>query len=338
MTGQLSSAVDQDWFGFSMSNAGTVGVTFDSPENLSGAAFGYHTVEVRDSTGTLLARIDTGSDTAFQTGLSASGSYYLVVRDGPYSVLSTGQYGVTITTGFPQPTVESEPNDNSGEADALTPGQKTFGQLLSQSDQDWFSLTTSGSATIGVTFDSPENVAGAAFGYHTIQVRNAAGTVFASLDTGEDKTFQAGVPSAGTYFVVVRDGPYSILSTKQYGITATTTAPVPPVPISVQIYPSVEIAWNSIAGSSYVIEWTANLATPAWFPLSPTLAGTGGEMTHLDSTRGKMQGFYRINETSSTAARADSRVLQRIGAAVIPGAAAQRPASPRSPGATLRTR
>ncbi len=204
MTGQLSSATDQDWFGFAMSNSGVVNVAFTSPENVSGASFGYHTVQIRDSAGSLLASVDTGTSASFQTGLTNPGNYYVVIKVGPYG-LSTGQYSVTITTGASVTTVESEPNDSAIQANPVSLGQKTYGQINSASDQDWFSIATSGTGLITVAFDSPENVVGPSFGYHTIQVVNGSGTVYGSINTGADQTFQVGVPSAGTYFMVLRE-------------------------------------------------------------------------------------------------------------------------------------
>ncbi len=56
------------------------------------------------------------------------------------------------------------------------------------------------------------------------------------------------------------------------------------------------MVWNTTVGKSYIIEWTANLASPSWFPLTSGLVGTGGEMSYLDSIRGKTKGFYRVKE------------------------------------------
>ena len=275
-TGQLSSATDQDWFGFSMSSAGTVSVVFDSPENSGSSSVAFHTVQVRDAAGTILASVDTGQDTSFQTGLTFAGTYYVVVRDGPYGVLSTGQYAVSITTSGPQSTVESEPNNTFGTANPLPLGQKLFGQLSSATDQDWFSFTMTGSGLVTVAFDSPENSGSSSVAFHT--------------------TFQAGRPSAGTYYVVVRDGPYGVLSTNQYGLTVTTTAPPSPAVVQAQIYTAAEVVWNSTIGKSYVVEWSADLSANSWFPLSPSYPGTGNAMSYLDSIRGETKAFYRVKE------------------------------------------
>jgi hypothetical protein len=294
MTGQLSSGTDQDWFAFAMSSSGVVNVSFTSPENAASAGFEFHTVQIRDSSGAILASVETGVSVTFQTGLTNSGNYYVVIKDGPYGFLSTRQCSVTITTGLSVPTVEAEPNNATNQANQLSLGQKHYGQLNSLSDQDWFSFNTNSTGLVTVVFDSPENAAMAGFEFHTIQVVNASGTVFGSFDTGEDKTFQVGVPSAGTYYVVVKDGPYGYLSTKQYGLTVTTTASAGSTVLTAQIYSSVEVVWNSTAGKIYIIERSENLTN--WFPLSSNILGTGGEMSYLDSIRDKTKAFYRVKE------------------------------------------
>ena len=293
-TGQLSSATDQDWFGFSMGSSGVVSVSFTSPENTAGAAFGFHTVQIRDSVGTILASVDTGVSVTFQTRTINSGNYFVVIKDGPFSTLSTGQYSVTITTGASVPTVEAEPNNASNQAAPLSLGQKTYGQLNSTSDQDWFSLNTTSSGLVTVVFDSPENVAGSAFGFHKIQVVDSSGTIFGSLDTGEDKTMQVGVPAGGTYYVVVKDGPFSTFSSFQYGITVSTTNSAPPAVLTAQIYSAIEVTWNSTAGKTYIVERSENLSS--WLPLSTSIPGTGGVMSYLDSIRDKTKAFYRVKE------------------------------------------
>jgi len=294
MTGQLSSGTDQDWFAFAMSNSGVVNVAFSSPENISDPAFGYHTVQIRNSAGSVLASVDTGSSISFQTDLVSSGTYYVVIKDGPYGILSTGQYSVTITTGASVPTVESEPNNSAIQANPISLGQKTYGQINSASDQDWFSVTTSATGLITIAFDSSESITDPAFGYHTIRVVDAVGTVYGSLDTGSDRTLQVGVPTGGTYYIVVKDGPYSILCTKQYGLTVTTSAPITPAVVTAQIYSAVEVVWTSTAGKTYIIERSDNLTT--WLPLSGSISGTGGEMSYLDSIRDKTRAFYRVKE------------------------------------------
>ena len=153
MTGQLSSATDQDWFGFAISNSGVVNVSFTSPENAPSPGFEFHKVQIVNSAGAIHASVETGVNATFQTMLTDAGSYYVVVKDGPYGFLSTRQYAVTITTGSSVPTVEAEPNNGANQANQLLLGQKHYGQLSSASDQDWFSLSTNSTGLVTVVFD-----------------------------------------------------------------------------------------------------------------------------------------------------------------------------------------
>ena len=167
------------------------------------------------------------------------------------------------------------------------------GQVASESDQDWFRFSVT-SPHVTVHFDSPKDSGN--YGYHTIQVRDGSGIIFASFDVGEDTEFQTGLPSAGTYFIVVRDGPRPELITQQYGVSVSGTAPPAPSVVRMEIFHAIEVVWSSTVGKSYVVERTSDLSSPTWFPLSPSLVGTGAEMTYLASIRGESKGFYRVRE------------------------------------------
>lgn len=296
MSGQLASTSDEDWFGFSVSSKTTVRVTFDSPENVSSVSFVYHTIQLRDSSGNVFASVDTGDDTVFNVTVLSAGTYFVVVRDGPYSVQSTNQYNLTITSHGIVGTAESEPNNNAASASLLYFGQINFGQIASETDQDWYSFNVGSSAAATVVFDSPEDVSSLSFSYHTIQVLDAEGLIYARVDTGMDKTFTVGLPDAGQYFLVVKDGPYSSLATKQYSVSIINTVPSQPSVIQALLYSAVEVVWNSEIGKNYVVEWSSDLSEGSWFPLSSLMSGTGSEMKYLDSIRGNLRGFYRIKE------------------------------------------
>jgi len=243
MTGQLASASDQDWFGFTTAGPTTLTVTFTSP--FSSNYFGgylYYTVQVRNAAGTILANLNTSNDATFQTGLASAGTYYLVVVEGPTGVLDTRQYTAAIATAAGIAGVESEPNDTPATADPLTLSQKTAGQVSSQTNQDWYSFGAGTGGVVTVTFTSPfsSNYFGG-YLYYTIQVRNIAGTIFANVNTSNDTTFQTGLPSAGTYYVVVSEGPSGLLETRHYWIKATMTPAPTPTILQAQIYPQ----WRS---------------------------------------------------------------------------------------------
>ena len=298
MAGQLASASDQDWFGFSTAGSATLTVTFTTAWSSNGyPSYVYYTVQVRSPIGIILASVDTSKDVTFQTGLPSAGTYYLVVREGPSGALETRPYTATVATTAGTAAVESEPNDIPASADPLIPSQKTAGQLMSETDQDWFSFSVSTAATMTVTVTTAWSSNGyPSYVYYTVQVRNPAATILASVDTSKDVSFQTTLPSAGTYYIVVLQGPSGALETRQYWVVATATPAPSPTVLQAQIYPAAEVAWNSSTGKSYVVEWTASLSPPSWFPLSGSLPGTGGQMSYLAPARTQPKGFYRIKE------------------------------------------
>jgi hypothetical protein len=295
VTGQIASTSDLDCFRYTVASAATVSVMFDSPQNTVGSGFGYHTVQITDGSGNVMASVDTGADTSFQT-VVPSGTFYAVVKDGPYSFSSTGQYVLSVTTSAVASSVESETNNAIGTSDTLTLGQKTFGQLQSLTDEDWFAVTVESPGTLTVDFDSPES--SSLFGYHTVQIRNASAVVLAATDTGKDTILQTDLPSAGSYFLVVRNGPDapSFLCSFQYGFTVSKAGRSGGSVLQAEISPAVEVSWMSSAGKSYVVEWSADMTASAWSPVSGSLTGTGNRMNFFDAIRDRPKGFYRVKE------------------------------------------
>ena len=291
--GQLSSATDQDWFGFSMREAGSIEVGFWFDREITSER---HTVQVLDAAGTVFASVDgEGSETRFVTGLPAGGSYFLVVRDGPAANPSTQQYDLSFRLTVPAGLAELEPNDAPATSNPLTLNQRIPGQLASAADQDWFgfNMSAAGSVSVLLLYDRTATP----WERHTVQVRDAAGLVYANVDNeGVETWFETGLPAAGSYFVVVRDGPSPSGSTQQYTLSVSTASQPEAKIIQAQINTAVEVAWNTTDGKSYIVEWSATMSDDAWQPLSPSFAGNGGMMYYLDSVRGDAQGFYRVKE------------------------------------------
>ena len=57
-------------------------------------------------------------------------------------------------------TLETEPNNSSSTADSIVPEDGMVGQLLSESDQDWFGFSMRSAGAVQLTFDSPTNTRG----------------------------------------------------------------------------------------------------------------------------------------------------------------------------------
>lgn len=292
ISGQISSESDQDWFGFMTTEPRTLVVTFDSPE--SSSIIYYHTVQVLNSRREILASVDTGEDTEFSVTLPSVGDFYVVILDGPPSTLSTRQYSLSLNIEDTTSIAEVEPNGSTKNATNLPESRTVLGQIASEADQDWFVFTVSGPTTASIQFDSPED--STIINYHAVEVRNRKGTVYSKIETGKDVTYQVGLPSAGDYYLVVKDAPSSNDATKQYGVTLTTASPPAKSEVDSAIHMAIEITWNSNAGSSYVVEWTADMSTGDWLPVSSAMQGTGREMSYLSSIRNGTGGFFRVIE------------------------------------------
>lgn len=165
-------------------------------------------------------------------------------------------------------TAELEPNNSVNTANPISQGAVVTGQTASSTDQDWFSFSLATAGIVSVDFDSPET---GSFDYHTIQIKSSTGTVFASFDAETDLSFQARVPSAGTFFIVVLDGPSSIASTGQYSISYTAN----------NIFSGVELEPNNSAQSAVamapgqpILGQIASATDQDWFSFTVNSAAT----------------------------------------------------------------
>lgn len=56
----------------------------------------------------------------------------------------------------------------------------------------------------------------------------------------------------------------------------------------------VNIGWNSVSGTNYVVEWTASLASNNWEEVRSVTGGADGDESVIDDLRETSQGYYRI--------------------------------------------
>ena len=208
--GQLGSSDDIDYFKFNITQASTFGLVFDAPTNSPNN--NYFTASILDSSGNFLSSHQFGADTVFSTALASAGTYYVQVSgsylydDGQYSLLGSLTAGTN--------SHEIEKNDTRTTANDLSSGQRLEGQLWWTSDMDYYRVSIDGPSAISVDFDAPTN--SSYYDYFTVSLLDASGSVLASKVTGKDVTFEAGVDTAGDYFLLVEDAEY--LTTDPYTI------------------------------------------------------------------------------------------------------------------------
>jgi hypothetical protein len=212
ITGQLSSSSDFDVFKFDVAQASTLRLSFDAPTNSS--YNDYFTSAVLDAAGNTLSSHRGGSDITFSTALNAAGTYYIQITDSTFH--DSGQYSITASLTSGTSGVETETNDSIGTANVMRSGESTKGQIRSNSDTDYYKISTNGASTISIDFDSPTN--SSYNDYFTVSLLNASGTILALQDTGKDISFDTSVDSAGDYFVLIQDSTF--LSTDEYSVSA----------------------------------------------------------------------------------------------------------------------
>jgi DUF971 family protein len=211
MSGQLFSSSDVDFFNITADQAGTLTVQFDAPTD---SYSDYFKVTLQDSSFNTLSAIETGKDAEISAAVESAGTYWVKIEDDYYH--DDGVYSVTASLSNQTGNVETEDNNKSSTADELSSGSKIEGQLSSSSDVDWFKYTTTGAASLDLTFDLPT----ASYSdYFSIQMQAADGTVLSGVETGRDGTLSASVSEAGTYYVKVTDDYYH--DSGQYNITLT---------------------------------------------------------------------------------------------------------------------
>ena len=215
VVGQLANSADLDYFKFTVTGAGTLSLIFDVPT--SSAFSDYFRLGLFDASGALLNLFATGQDKTFQVGAPAAGTYYVGIESWGSTYYDDGSYSLTVNytpgsgAGF-----ESEPNGVLAAADAINLGTAVIGQLAVNTDVDYFKFTVTGAGTLSLVFDVPTS---SAFSdYFRLGLFDASGALLSLFATGQDKTFQVGAPTAGTYYVGIDassatyydDGPYSI--------------------------------------------------------------------------------------------------------------------------------
>jgi hypothetical protein len=113
---------------------------------------------------------------------------------------------------------ETEPNDHMLSANPLNFGVKYWGQSHSETDQDWFYITTlESNQIVTVLFNVPslDEISG-----WNLSLRDKGGNILAEVNSGFDGTpdtlFQAALSHAGTYYIVVKPLPSIEHSSRAY--------------------------------------------------------------------------------------------------------------------------
>ena len=191
ITGQASSISDDDYYKISLSNAGTISVTFNDG---NGSAYSDHEISIIDASGNVLAKESIYETGAVTAEVEQAGNYYILV-DNSYD---TEDYSLAATHSATTGVRETEANNTIETADLILPGTALKGQTSSISDIDFFKVQMENAATVRVTFESN----GTDYSGHTITLFNSAGNEITSSkingNTTTDLEFEAGTTIYGS--------------------------------------------------------------------------------------------------------------------------------------------
>ena len=175
---------------------------------------------------TALAEV-TGADVAASddvTGVAVAGGNWILEQKIGRVETELAYSGDEISVYLTTLAVESESNDTRATADAVTLGSAITGQLATNSDVDLYSFTATSAGSLTVSFDVP--TASTSTNYFELGLFDSNGVLMSLFQTGADKTYTVGAPTAGTYYVGVASTYASnyYYSSGQYSITVTNTA------------------------------------------------------------------------------------------------------------------
>ncbi len=207
--GTIRNSSDEDYYKFTLSEAGAVSLTLKHAllSNVSSVYY-YVTLYNADGTSYYVRMSSKGSDTSLTStkiGL-ASGTYYIKVESGS---TDTGVY--TLQTNFSASSVwETEFNDAINVADKVSVNKEYNGALSSSGDVDYYKFSTSADGYITLNFKHANLDSGNYYFKATIML--SSGTELATMySTGFEtskSTAKIGLKK-GTYYIKITDYSYS---------------------------------------------------------------------------------------------------------------------------------
>ena len=218
----MTSGADVDYYKFTLSQPGYVGMNFKHEAIDSGSSYWESTVQSADGLKSFLTTsiAGTATDTTKYVGLPA-GTYLVKVTQGSYR--TDMDYTLTVTTG--PGTYEQEKNDTIGSATPIALGIPYTGNLEtlpSGFDVDYYKFTLSQPGYVGVNFKHEAISSGSSYWDSTVQSADGLTSYLTTgiAGTATDTTKYLGLP-AGTYLVKVTQGSYKY--GMDYTLTVTTT-------------------------------------------------------------------------------------------------------------------
>ncbi|MGO8925643.1 MAG: immunoglobulin domain-containing protein [Limisphaerales bacterium] len=247
------------------------------------AAGMFHSLALK-ADGTMLA---WGNNTYGQTNIPVDLTNVVAVAAGLYHNLALEADGTVVAWGNNS---SGQTNIPAGLANAVELAGGGFHDLVLESDGQP-ALTVqpySQVAAVGTTV----TLAAMAVGAQPLTYQwQCNGTNVAGATTAQLTLPNVQISSAGTYSVVVTNALGAAVSSN-----ATLTVLVGPGTIlTISLAgTNVSISFTSVLGSNYLLEYKNSLGDPAWTPLPPPVAATGGTMVLEDTNAPASSRYYRL--------------------------------------------
>ncbi len=233
---QERSKYEQDYYKFTVSDAGCVTVHFTNPlQNDSGA---YWWVGLYDSSYNAIASADIYGNTT-STNLAATGvqrgTYYIKVQSASWdSCCSNSTYGIKAV--YTKSSVwEKECNENPTTATPITLNTTYYGTTADSSryEQDYYKFTVSSKKTyvIGLTTSNLKD----GNAYWVMYLYDAQYNAIASADIYGNRTYhaiKAKLPK-GTYYIKVQSASYDSSDNSPYRLKVSSYSSITPKKTSV---------------------------------------------------------------------------------------------------------
>ena len=205
--GSMRNDNDADWYKFSLSNAGSVSLSF--AHNYIESSSTYWKIDLYNSSQSYLVTYDfygnVTSDTTGKIGLPA-GTYYLKIYDYRYSNIN---YNFKINYSSSS-YWEKEFNDSYSTADTINVNTKYYGTTRHDNDVDWYKFSISKSGPVSLTFSHDYIESGST--YWKVELYNSSQSYLVTYsfygNTTSATTGKIGLP-AGTYYLKIYDYYYS---------------------------------------------------------------------------------------------------------------------------------
>ena len=237
IAGNLSAYNDIDYYTFTLSEPGTIWMTFSHEDcvNKYGDDYAdwsvilYYNINAKTE---IFNKLYQGGLKSEETTVKANvpaGTYYLQVKDKS-GVYNPAEYGIKIDyeTAVGR-NIETERNDTAETANEIGLNTEYTGRRSLKTDEDWYTFTLSEPGTIWMTFshEDCENMSDSYADWNVILYDNieAKTEIFNKLYQGglqsEEATEKANV-SAGTYYLQVKDKS-GVYNPAEYGIKINYT-------------------------------------------------------------------------------------------------------------------